>query len=240
MSASSIAWAPRGSEPPRGAACRVYERHACDLPAACQPIAARSDGDILWSATIRDVSEGGVGLVLGRRFERGAGLAIELPGGGDQPSETLLAKVVNLTSTSGGKWLLGCAFVSRLSEDQVQRVVELANILQTPPAQAPLPQTSDADKTTVMPLIIHDLWFEGTTHEGRIVKVPVRRLFLTGSWPLAPGTTLRVWVGDKSKHPEGIRVKVVACQQQAGGWTVSYRPLEPLSVQTLHALGFAG
>src|SRR6516225_2385721 len=95
MSAPTVAWVPQTGDRPRGSECRVYERFPVDLQASCQPIAARSDRDIVWPATVRDVSEGGVGLVLKRRFERGAGLAIELPGSDDRPAETLLAKVVH-------------------------------------------------------------------------------------------------------------------------------------------------
>jgi hypothetical protein len=235
MSAPTIAWDTRANKQPQGRECRVYERHGCELPTTCQPIAARSDQDIQWQATIRNVSEGGLAVVLGRRFERGAGLAIELPGTGSRPSETLLTKVMNISPLPDGKWLLGCAFVSRLSEDEVQCVVALARSLQ---AEKPLAPSSG--KSQAPGLVLCDLWFEGTTHDGEQLKLPVRRLFLTGTWPLAAGTKLRLWVGDKSRFPKGICVKVVACRQQAEGWTVSYRPVEPISGRTLRALGFAG
>src|SRR5580692_1103433 len=94
---------------PWAADCRVWERHACGLQTSCQPIAARADKDILWRATLRDVSATGVGMVLDRRFEPGAGLSIEIPGLGG--GNTLLAKVVHATGLPEGKWLLGCAFV---------------------------------------------------------------------------------------------------------------------------------
>src|SRR5262249_48166684 len=91
--------------------CRVRPRHSCDLEASCQPAAARSDDDLHWPGTIRDISTAGVGLVLKRRFEPGAGVAIELPASGDCPEQTLLARVRHATRLPDGRWLLGCAFI---------------------------------------------------------------------------------------------------------------------------------
>src|SRR5690242_12168671 len=77
--------APARAVPPSGSTimpqqatdCRVYERRPCHLPTSCQPAAAQ---ETRWAATIVDLSQGGVRLSLRRRFERGACLAIELPG----------------------------------------------------------------------------------------------------------------------------------------------------------------
>src|SRR5271166_2079984 len=66
-------------KPPRGVELRVWERFSCGLETSCQPLAARGDNDVCWSVRIKDVSAGGMGLVLTRRFERGTSLAIEIP-----------------------------------------------------------------------------------------------------------------------------------------------------------------
>src|ERR1043165_2571735 len=71
---------PLKPAPARRVECRVRERRPCGLKTSCQPIAARGDKDVMWPATIRDISVASIGLVLGRRFEPGAGLAIEVPG----------------------------------------------------------------------------------------------------------------------------------------------------------------
>src|SRR5579884_4118543 len=94
-----------GAGPQRAAPngeCRVWQRHDCDLSAACQPVAARNDKDVRWPGQIRDLSATGMGLVLGRRFERGAVLVTELPGPGSNGPATLLARVVHVTALSGG------------------------------------------------------------------------------------------------------------------------------------------
>jgi hypothetical protein len=243
MSVASIA-AERPPGIPRGVECRVYERHACGLETTLQPIAARSDKDIVWPATIRDISEGGLGIVMGRRFERGAGLAIELPGKDGRTAETLLAKVVHTTELPGKRWLLGCSFISRLSEEEVRAVVTLAEALRTAagPGATPLPgplapaePVSPAGPTPAM----SNLWFEGEAQDGQIVRIPVRNLYLKGMWPLPPGTTLRVWSGDKSTNPAGILIKVLDCRKQSDGWIVKYRPVQPLSAEVLRRIGFA-
>src|SRR5581483_12051944 len=62
-----------------GLTCRVHERRQCDLPSTCQPTSAWGRKDARWRATIHDISVTGVSLLVARRFEPGAGLAVELP-----------------------------------------------------------------------------------------------------------------------------------------------------------------
>jgi hypothetical protein len=247
MSRAPTARVPQAGDPPRSVECRVYERQASALQAACRPLAARSSGETRWRASIRDISAGRVGLVLVRRFEAGTALAIELPASAERPSDTLLVKVVHVAPGPDGHWLLGCTFVSRLSEDDDRSVAALARQLHRPPAvqvpKAPngLPGQATAPENDLPPAVaIPDLWFEGTAHGGKVVRVRVRRLRLAGNWPLAAGTVLRLWVGDKRRHPGGVLVEVVGCRKQARGWLVSYRPVEVVTAEMLRTLGFAG
>jgi hypothetical protein len=99
--------------------CRVYERRSCRLDASCQPVAACGEKGRNWSGQIRDISRGGMGLILNRRFERGACLAIEIAETERFPGETLLGRVVHATAQPDGRWLLGCQFFQPLSEDKV-------------------------------------------------------------------------------------------------------------------------
>ena len=85
----SLAAAESGTRPAQGE-FRVSERFVCDVPASCQPPSDWKRGGQKWLARVRDVSNGGLCLVLGRRFERGAGLAIELPGADPDSPSTLL------------------------------------------------------------------------------------------------------------------------------------------------------
>lgn len=76
-----------------------------------------------WNAIILDISQGGVRIQLQRRFERGTGLALELPALGDEDSEVIFVKVVHLRRNEDGNYTLGCQFLSALSEDEVHRQV---------------------------------------------------------------------------------------------------------------------
>ncbi len=109
--------------PGRFAEAPAATRYRCDLAACCRPVAAWLARDRNCPATINDLSTGGLGLVLGRRFEAGAGLAVELPDASTQVNETLLVKVVQVEAQPGGRWLLRCAFITELSEDRILALV---------------------------------------------------------------------------------------------------------------------
>ncbi len=102
--------------------CRVYERQACEVPTACLPASVREMKETPWKGLIADISQEGVRLKLQRRFEKGTGLAIELPGDGEQAPSTVFAKVVHMRRYEDGDWMLGCKFLSELSEEQLQRL----------------------------------------------------------------------------------------------------------------------
>ncbi len=116
---------------------RVWVRYPCLMRTTCQPVAARGPEEPHWQAQIRDLSAGGVGLAVVRRFERGTGLTIEIPAEGTYAGDTLLARVVHLRPLREGGWLLGCEFVSPLSEETVQRLVAMK--MATPPLPADPP-----------------------------------------------------------------------------------------------------
>src|SRR5438128_11861643 len=98
--------------------CRVYERFPSELATQCQPLAARSDNDINWPATLRNISAGGIGLLLQRRFEPRTGLAVELPDL-DGSRVTVFVRVIHATPQGKGAWLLGCSFVTPLTDERL-------------------------------------------------------------------------------------------------------------------------
>jgi hypothetical protein len=218
---STVAVVPRRAE----LGCRVWERFPCDLPTACQPVATRNDNDHVWAATLRDISAGGVGLILPRRFEPGMGLQVELGGAGPGTGKTLLARVVYVRHLPEGNWLLGCAFISPLSEHELDELLRLGKTLRQKPsdpvAEAPDRQESSAAgnrKTTVIDAVT----FQSEPVGGRVVRLKVNRLVVTGTWPAPPGTVLRIKVTGPNADPEADRVRVTRCWKQAGQWMVAY------------------
>jgi hypothetical protein len=229
MSASVNLLEAGGAAPTaRAAECRVRERHPCSLQTSCQPIAARSDKDCLWPAQLRDISSMGVGLVLRRRFERGTGLAVEIPGPDGDVSDTLLAKVVRVATLRDGSWLLGCHFVSELSEDELERLLQLcipeeteADISTSPserPIQSRIEELAKASGSMVVPRV----QLEGPGNEGLDLSRSVRRFFLKGTWPLRAGSVLRLRIFERDSEASTVTVRVIGCEKGETGWTIRY------------------
>jgi hypothetical protein len=59
---------------------------------------------------VKDVSAGGIGVLVGRRFTPGAVLAVELPAAPGGP-RLLLGRVIHATPDAGGGWHVGCGLV---------------------------------------------------------------------------------------------------------------------------------
>src|SRR5436309_10787456 len=108
---------------PSGVDWRVHPRQTCDLPTACQPTSTLGCKESRWTATIRNISPDGICLNLGRRFEPGTGLAVELPETAGRESYTVLAKVIYVKPQEDGSWSLGCKFVSELNPDEIERLL---------------------------------------------------------------------------------------------------------------------
>ena len=99
---------------------RVQQRHAWGLETSCGMIPGE---DRNWPTLVRDLSHGGVGLVLERRIEPDSDLAIEVPQADSNPADILRVRVIHATAIPGGQWLHGCVLVSPLSEDEIQRLL---------------------------------------------------------------------------------------------------------------------
>jgi hypothetical protein len=96
---------------------RRSPRYASDLETTCRPLTAR-DG-VSWPAQILDISRGGIGLLLGRRFEPGAVLMMDLEDPGQAVSRSVFARVIHVKAQEDGQWRLGCAFTGELNEDEL-------------------------------------------------------------------------------------------------------------------------
>lgn len=86
------------------------------------------DGDSkeMWPLIVQDVSAGGLGAVIARRFEKGTELAVELgrrPGG---PPLRFDVRVVRVAKEKAGHWLHGCEFAKELTPEQLKVLVKLA------------------------------------------------------------------------------------------------------------------
>jgi hypothetical protein len=104
-----------------GAERRAWVRYPCDVEGSCQALMAARG--LQWVAKVRNLSRGGMALTLRRRFEMGTLLAIEVQGRSAKSPSTLMGRVAHVTAMSDGTWLLGCAFSSELSEQELQALL---------------------------------------------------------------------------------------------------------------------
>ena len=149
---------------PRRVGCRLFERHSCSMQTSCKPTGAN---ETRWEATIRDISRGGILLSLSRRFERGACLAIELPGKQGELPYTTLVRVANIEPETTGSWAHGC----RMS--------------------ANWPRTSGAPGRAfrgagqaAKPPAVENVRLRIETPAGRPRFFRIRRFHVPGAWPL--------------------------------------------------------
>jgi hypothetical protein len=88
------------------------------LPSSVQTVVHSTNGaePLQLPARVRNVSRGGINLVLDRPFEPGSIVSIELPGQEGQTASTVLACVVHATPAGDGGWSVGCTFSRELSD----------------------------------------------------------------------------------------------------------------------------
>lgn len=74
-----------------------------------------------WLGRLRDISTGGVALALRRRFEPGSVLELELETKSGCPRR-LSVRVVHATQERNDRWIIGCAFASPLSKEELEEL----------------------------------------------------------------------------------------------------------------------
>src|SRR5262245_23826147 len=103
---------PQGLEDER----RVWVRYPTYLETTYQPPGSESSR---LSARVRDVSRGGINLVVNREFQTGELLTIELPRA-NHAKHTVLACIVRVDHVKGDAWALGCVYSRELSDEELQ------------------------------------------------------------------------------------------------------------------------
>jgi hypothetical protein len=100
---------------------RAFVRYACTQNGSCRPI--RSGEMNRWSAMIADISSGGLSLVMCRPFEQGEILALELRNVPKGCRRKLFVRVMRAQAESEHVWLVGCRFVHRLTDEELEALV---------------------------------------------------------------------------------------------------------------------
>jgi hypothetical protein len=79
--------------------------------------------DTDWAGRVRNLSRGGLRLLLPRRFEPGTLLQIEVESVRDGDPVPLLARVIHVGPEAPGVWAVGCAFLRELGRDDLEALV---------------------------------------------------------------------------------------------------------------------
>jgi c-di-GMP-binding flagellar brake protein YcgR len=105
---------------------RAWIRMPKEQQVSCQATAAlgTEESETEWTGTVRDISAGGIAVVLNRRFEPGTLLIVDLPGHSKSASRPRPVRVVHATPEREGQWLIGCAFASPLSQNEILNILQ--------------------------------------------------------------------------------------------------------------------
>jgi len=114
-----------------GSEQRIKKRYPTRRRIACQPMHHDAAS---WTGQVIDLSETGLCLELGRRFERGVLLTVVLENEHAEPSEegeeteqseprSTVVRVMWVRQQSPGVWRMGCQFDQPLCESEVQDLV---------------------------------------------------------------------------------------------------------------------
>ncbi len=104
------------AEPTEQTDRRLWTRHPSNLQAVCWLVGRKVEAT--WLAKVRDISEGGVGLLAPRKLPLGAIVNLQLVSPQFVDRTPLKAEVMFMSQHAGGEWILGCEFLSALTPEQ--------------------------------------------------------------------------------------------------------------------------
>jgi hypothetical protein len=96
-------------------------RYTINRKAYINVVAVLRDG--VQVADVRDVSSGGIALVLEKQLDSGALLTVELYNASRLFYCSRLLRVTHVATLAGGLYLVGCQFSSPLAYDQLQALL---------------------------------------------------------------------------------------------------------------------
>lgn len=104
-----------------GSERRAAERYPVNADTSCNFVSPVVED--FGPVRLRDVSSDGLGLILSRRVEPGALLAIGLANAAKGFSKTVLVRVVHVTPQPGSTFLVGGTFATPLTYDELRALV---------------------------------------------------------------------------------------------------------------------
>jgi serine/threonine protein kinase len=103
---------------------RAVIRYPCRLQSLC--LTTRDRGQKPWQAEVTNISAKGLGLVIGRRFERGTLLDLAWSQVHQDVAGSMMARVMRAQAHDPGYWLLGCELAHHLGDQEIQALLGAA------------------------------------------------------------------------------------------------------------------
>jgi hypothetical protein len=97
---------------------RGDERFSPEPPSICRIVSEGQEEGL--RASIRNLSASGIGLFVNHALKPGNVLILNLQTGDQRLARPLPVRVMHSSPLEQGKWLVGCLFVRRLSEPELQ------------------------------------------------------------------------------------------------------------------------
>jgi c-di-GMP-binding flagellar brake protein YcgR len=95
-------------------------RYQC---APATPGQVQLGGEEWQRAWVLDLSLGGIGLLLSRAIEPGTQIVVHLKNATRDKVYQLTARICHATRQPDGDWILGCEFIEKLTDDQMDALL---------------------------------------------------------------------------------------------------------------------
>jgi hypothetical protein len=184
------------------------------------------------SARVRDISRGGIQLVLTCLVDTGSLLSIELPGASPEATSTVLAYVVRVNAADEGEWHVGCTFATELEDADLAPLGarRLKTSARDPRAYVRFPCNVQAAYQLVKAS-------EPSSRPVQVMNISATGIGLQAGHPIDLGSLLSLELRGGGPFVLSILACVVRVDAQAGGqWLLGCNLIRELTDQELQAL----
>jgi c-di-GMP-binding flagellar brake protein YcgR len=210
---------------------RLWIRHPLSVEVVCRSARALEGPHL--RAKVRNISLGGVSLVVKQPFREGDLLSVELPGSTPQSATTVLACIVHVGSEREDEWILGCNFSAELTDEELK----LFGAQRIKPSNGDLRNwvRFSSDLTATYCLATNEA---KSDHNAVVTDISASGVGLVVTEPIKTGTLICVELHGPN---DGPATSVLACvvhvaAQGNGQWALGSNFIRELSEEDLQNL----
>jgi hypothetical protein len=209
---------------------RMRTRYPANVEVPCRPAGAAEEACL--RARVRNISLGGINLIVNRHFKPGDLLNVELPGADEQAPNQVLACVIHVTPRSAGEWALGCNFSRELTDDDLRAFG----------ARRQRPAPDDQRNWERFPCNVRALWQsvmagDQPRCEAKVLNISASGIGLLVGAAVATGTLLSLeLLGPSGGQASKVLACVVHAAPRDSQWALGCNFIRELTEQELKAL----